>query len=88
MVCQRIFLATLVSNAPVVVPLLICLFQPTIGTVSSKYRSSKDESYQLNSRNKSGSYMNSKYGKKRRFHHPLSLPTKWGSDEMITMINK
>ncbi|KAF2626941.1 hypothetical protein BU25DRAFT_422264 [Macroventuria anomochaeta] len=79
------FLATLVLNAIVVVPLFIRLFQTTIGTVNSRYRFSKDESYQLDSQYKSGSHMNSKYGKKRRFHHPPSLPIKWGSDEMITM---
>ncbi|KAJ4294060.1 hypothetical protein N0V90_007749 [Kalmusia sp. IMI 367209] len=82
------FLAVLVSNAPVVVPLLkLYLLKLTSLTASS----SKNQSYQLDSQDKrskpsSGSHEKSRdAGKKKRFAHPLSLPTKWGSDEEITM---
>ncbi|KAF1840946.1 uncharacterized protein K460DRAFT_250866, partial [Cucurbitaria berberidis CBS 394.84] len=85
------FLAVLVSNAPVVVPLFKRWFQDMTGTATSHFRSGKSDSYQLDSQNKdskSGSHANSTskdVKKKKKFHHPLSLPTntKWGSDEDI-----
>jgi hypothetical protein len=54
-------------------------------------KSSKEGSYTIDSQAKSSSLgsrrpQRSKDSKKKKkFHHPLSLPTKWGSDEEMTM---
>lgn len=73
----------LVSNAPVVVPRFVRLFRTTLSTANSKSKSIKNESYQLNSKDKSSSHMSTKDHRRKKFQHPLSLPTKWGSDELI-----
>ena len=87
------FTAVIVSNAPVVVPLFKRCIQKMTGMATSNFRSGKGDSYQLDSQNKDGSGQSNSYGtsgsknkKKNKFRHPLSLPTKWGSDEdMVTM---
>jgi len=73
------FLAIIVTNAPVVIPLAKRWFVSVTGIASSKAKSSRGDSYQLDSHNQV-----SKDSKKKKFKHPLSLPTKWGSDEEIT----
>lgn len=85
------FLAMIISNAPIVIPLLRRWFMNVTGLGSSQAKSSKDGSYTIDSNAKSsglgsrGPQRSKDSKKKKKFHHPLSLPTKWGSDEEITM---
>jgi hypothetical protein len=78
----------IISNAPIVIPLLRRWFMNVTGLGSSQAKSSKDGSYTIDSNIKSSdlrSHRSKGSKKKNKFHHPLSLPTKWGSDEEITM---
>lgn len=80
------FLGIVVTNAPVVIPMLKRSIDRIAGAASTHVKSSKGDSYQLSSQASKGKPIDSqKEKKKKRFHHPLSLPTKWGSDELITM---
>lgn len=83
------FVAILVSNAPIVFPLFKRWFESITG-MASTFKSSKSDSYQLDSQIKHSQSGSSfpKESKKKKFHHPLSIPrtTEWGSqEEIVTM---
>ncbi|KAF2852522.1 hypothetical protein T440DRAFT_526005 [Plenodomus tracheiphilus IPT5] len=79
------FLAVLVSNAPMVFPLLRRWSIVAIGIVST---SRKDKKSRGSRRTAEGSH--EKSGKKHRVLHPLSIPndTAWGSDDAIVTVDK
>ncbi|KAA8643485.1 hypothetical protein EYZ11_011901 [Aspergillus tanneri] len=78
--CRETFVAVIIGNAPMIYPLIRRLARRATGYISTKGASS--QGYPLSEGDPS-----TLQSKRRRFRHPLSLPTQWNtiSDEHMAL---